>query len=130
MSLKAKISRETVRGACELELEVDDEGETLEEVLEKLELDELLETLLVLEVEEVDLLEEVLLLDLEELVTLDVMELSEETLLDELFPLELVKLQAVAHIAMSIKAPNNKLFFFIKNPLQLLNNKITIFFNG
>lgn len=100
----------------------------LEELELELELDELLlEEDLELEVEELDLLEEVLLLDLEELVTLDVMELSEEALLDELFPFEPVKLQAVAHIAMSIKAPNNKLFFFIKNPLQLLNNKITIF---
>ena len=127
VSLKAKISNETVLGVSELELEVDDEDETLEEVLDELLLDELeADEELELEVEELDLLEEVLLLVLEELVALDVMELFEETLLDELFPLEPVKLQAVAHIAMSIKAPNNKLFFFIKNLSQLLNNKITI----
>ena len=92
-------------------------------LLDELEVDKELE----LEVEELDLLEEVLLLDFEELVVLDVVEVCEETLLDELFPLEPVKLQAVAHIAISIKAPNNKLFFFIKNLSQLLNNKITIF---
>ena len=150
VSLKAKISKETVLGASELEEELDDEDETLEELevevelddglllellleallLEELEADEelalLFEELLELEVEELDLLEEVLLLVLEKLVVLDVMELFEETLLDELFPLEPVKLQAVAHIAISIKAPNNKLFFFIKNLSQLLNNKITI----
>ena len=150
VSLKAKISKETVLGASELEEELDDEDETLEELelevelddglllellleallLEELEADEelvlLFEELLELEVEELDLLEEVLLLVLEELVVLDVMELFEETLLDELFPLEPVKLQAVAHIAISIKAPNNKLFFFINYLSQLLNNKITI----
>lgn len=150
VSLKAKISKETVLGASELEEELDDEDETLEELelevelddglllellleallLEELEVDEelalLFEELLELEVEELDLLEEVLLLVLEELVVLDVMELFEETLLDELFPLEPVKLQAVAHIAISIKAPNNKLFFFINYLSQLLNNKITI----
>ena len=126
VSLKAKISKETVLGVSELELEVDDEDETLEEVLDELLLDELeVDEELELEVEELDLLE-VLLLVLEELVKLDVMELFEETLLDELFPLEPVKLQAVAHIAISIKAPNNKLFFFIKNLSQLFNNKITI----
>ena len=150
VSLKAKISKETVLGASELEEELDDEDETLEELelevelddglllellleallLEELEADEelelLFEELLELEVEELDLLEEVLLLVLEELVVLDVMELFEETLLDELFPLERVKSQAVAHIAISIKAPNNKLFFFINYLSQLLNNKITI----
>ncbi len=128
VSLKAKISKETVLGVSELELEVDDEDETLEEVLDELLLDELeVDEELELEVEELDLLEEVLLLLVsEELVALDAMELFEETLLDELFPLEPVKLQAVAHIAISIKAPNNKLFFFIKNLSQLLNNKITI----
>lgn len=126
VSLKAKISKETVLGVSELELEVDDEDETLEEVLDELLLDELeVDEELELEVEELDLLE-VLLLVLEELVKLDVMELFEETLLDELFPLEPVKLQAVAHIAISIKAPNNILFFFIKNLSQLFNNKITI----
>ena len=98
----------------ELELELEEELELLDEAL--------------LEVEELDLLdEEELLLDFEELVVLDVVEVCEETLLDELFPLELVGVQAEAHIAMSIKAPNNKLFFFIKNLSQLLNNKITIF---
>ena len=98
----------------ELELELEEELELLDEVL--------------LEVEELDLLdEEELLLDFEELVVLDVVEVCEETLLDELFPLELVGVQAEAHIATSIKAPNNKLFFFIKNLSQLLNNKITIF---
>ena len=152
VSLKAKISKETVLGASELEEELDDEDETLEELelevelddglllellleedellLEELEADEelalLFEELLELEVEELDLLEKALLLVLEELVVLDVMELFEETLLDELFPLEPVKLQAVAHIAISIKAPNNKLFFFINYLSQLLNNKITI----
>lgn len=150
VSLKAKISKETVLGASELEEELDDEDETLEELelevelddglllellleallLEELEADEelalLFEELLELEVEELDLLKEVLLLVLEELVVFDVTELFEETLLDELFPLEPVKLQAVAHIAISIKAPNNKLFFFINYLSQLLNNKITI----
>ena len=150
VSLKAKISKETVLGASELEEELDDEDETLEELevevelddglllelllevllLEELEADEelalLFEELLELEAEELDLLEEVLLLVLEELVVLDVMELFEETLLDELFPLEPVKLQAVTHIAISIKVPNNKLFFFINYLSQLLNNKITI----
>ena len=124
VSLKAKISKETVLGASELEEELDDEDETLEELELEVELDDglLLELLLEADEElallfeellELDLLEEVLLLVLEELVVLDVMELFEETLLDELFPLERVKSQAVAHIAISIKAPNNKLFFFI-----------------
>ena len=132
VSLKAKISKETVLGASELEEELDDEDETLEELELEVELDDglllelLLEALLLEELEadeelallfeellELDSLEEVLLLVLEELVVLDVMELFEETLLDELFPLERVKSQAVAHIAISIKAPNNKLFFFI-----------------
>ena len=145
VSLKAKISKETVLGASELEEELDDEDEALEELELEVELDDglllelLLEALLLEELEadeelallfeellELDLLEEVLLLVLEELVVLDVMELFEETLLDELFPLEPVKLQAVAHIAISIKAPNNKLFFFINYLSQLLNNKITI----
>ena len=145
VSLKAKISKETVLGASELEEELDDEDETLEELELEVELDDglllelLLEALLLEELEadeelallfeellELDSLEEVLLLVLEELVVLDVMELFEETLLDELFPLEPVKLQAVAHIAISIKAPNNKLFFFINYLSQLLNNKITI----
>lgn len=119
VSLKAKISKETVLGASELEEELDDEDETLEKLELEVELDDglllelLLEALLLEELLELDSLEEVLLLVLEELVVLDVMELFEETLLDELFPLEPVKLQAVAHIAISIKAPNNKLFFFI-----------------
>ena len=139
VSLKAKISKETVLGASELEEELDDEDETLEELELEVELEDglllelLLEALLLEELAllfeellELDLLEEVLLLVLEELVVLDVMELFEETLLDELFPLEPVKLQAVAHIAISIKAPNNKLFFFINYLSQLLNNKITI----
>ena len=126
VSLKAKISKETVLGASELEEELDDEDETPEELELEAELDDglllelLLEALLLEELAllfeellELDSLEEVLLLVLEELVVLDVMELFEETLLDELFPLERVKSQAVAHIAISIKAPNNKLFFFI-----------------
>ncbi len=146
VSLKAKISKDTTCGACELEEELDDEDETLEE-LEELELDELLledellelleELLELLEVvlEEVD--EEITLLVVENggseqqsdtltFVEVDV-EVDVEPLVFEVSLVEACGVHAVAQIANSMMAPNNKLFFFIKNLSQLLNNKITIF---
>ena len=70
VSLKAKISKETVLGASELEEELDDEDETLEELELEVELDDglLLELLL-----EALLLEELALL-FEELLELDLLE--------------------------------------------------------
>ena len=148
VSLKAKISKDTLVGLwLEDELDEDDEilvDELLELLLEELELlDELLlEELLLellLDLDELDELEE--LLDLEELddeliellldvevfvVLVDVATLDEETLLDELLPFILEKSQALTHIAISINALIKILFFFIKNLSQLLNNKITI----